>query len=320
MEAVKKVPEGTGVETEDEVRARLKTHLAQPGASQARVARAIGMTGSAVSQWLGDKYQGDNATVSQRIASYLALDGQRVEAPKGAGFVQTAVAKDVHTVCQYSHVNRDIGLVYGEAGMGKTYALREYQRAHPDTILLRCNPSWKTPQAMLEAVLLEVGRKVRGMNALHRHIRELVGALEETGRLVIPDEAQFLGTRSLEVVRTLHDEAEVGIVLSGNLDVYSQMHGEGMASFAQLFSRVGIRRQILLGAPREDVERIATAITSGIDEDALTFLVEKTHERGGVRRMVKILTLGSEVAGGATAQIQRAHLVAAERMLIGGRA
>ena len=190
------------------------------------------------------------AVRAARIASYLALDGQRVEAPKGAGFVQTAVAKDVHTVCQYSHVNRDIGLVYGEAGMGKTYALREYQRAHPDTILLRCNPSWKTPQAMLEAVLLEVGRKVRGMNALHRHIRELVGALEETGRLVILDEAQFLGTRSLEVVRTLHDEAEVGIVLSGNLDVYSQMHGEGMASFAQLFSRVGIRRQILLGAPR----------------------------------------------------------------------
>jgi DNA transposition AAA+ family ATPase len=297
-----------------ETRAALVAHIERTGETQTAIAKAIAISGAALSQWIRDEYMGDSFGVANKVRSYLDLTAARAVAPKVVGFVETSVSREVLTVCSFAHVNREIGLVYGEAGMGKTMALREYRSQHPDAIYVRCDPSCATPQAVLELLLAELGRKYRTNDLLHRHIKSLVEALSGTGRLVILDEAQFLGVKALEVMRSIHDSAEIGLVLAGNLEVYARLHGEGTAQFAQLFSRIGIRRHVKLSVPEEDVFSIA----GDVGAECLKVLHARANERGGLRRMVKVLRLGRELAGTDGGVLARKHLDVAERMLVGG--
>jgi DNA transposition AAA+ family ATPase len=305
----------------DEVRSRLREYLiSESGRTQASVAKSIGISASALSSWMGGTYRGDVEALASKIGSFLSIEGCRAVAPKTSTFVSTAIAEQVMEVCRFAHIHRDIGLVYGEAGMGKTVALRRYCREHRDAIYVRCDPSSSSAQATLEAVAIAMGRRPR-WGGLRRFLQELVDALEETGRVLILDEAQFLTLRGLETLRALHDRAEIGMVLCGNFEVFSQLHGEGKASFAQLFSRVGIRRQVTLtGATAEDVMGIARQISSDLAADCEEYLVAKSRERGGLRRMVKVLRLGFEMASGEGLPVSVRHLRTAEVMLIGGKA
>lgn len=304
-----------------EARLALQEALARRAMSQTEAAKAIGVSNSTLSGWIRGTYQGDVEAVTQRVVGWLGLAKARENAPtRVVEFVETAVAAEILEVCRYAHVHRDIGLVYGEAGMGKTVAARHYAREHRDAVYVRCDPSVRNPTAALSMLLQGLGRKARAVG-LYALTRELVDALEGTGRVLLLDEAQFLSHRSLEVMRTIHDQAEVGLVLIGNLDIWTQLHGHGHAAFAQIFSRVGIRRLVQLGAPREDIARLAASIASGpVPEDCVKHLQAKACERGGLRRMVKVLRLAAELAVSEDVPIGVRHLQMAEAMLIGGQA
>lgn len=64
--------------------------------------------------------------------------------------------------------------------------------------------------------------------------------------MIIIDEAQHLTVRALNHLRCISDESGVGICLIGNDDVYRKMKGSGKADFAQLFSRIGMRKPVLV--------------------------------------------------------------------------
>ena len=73
---------------------------------------------------------------------------------------------------------------------------------------------------------------------------ELVSRLKGSGRVILIDEAQHLTVRALNHIRCLADEAEIGVCLIGNEEVYSKLKGSGKADFAQLFSRIGMREPV----------------------------------------------------------------------------
>lgn len=59
-----------------------------------------------------------------------------VEAKYNAEFVPTLAAKRGMEVMQFAHIEGEINVIYGSAGLGKTHMLKEYERTHSSAILI----------------------------------------------------------------------------------------------------------------------------------------------------------------------------------------
>lgn len=277
----------------DLARERLRRHLAS-GQSQSDVARMLGISNATVSQFLAGTYRGNGRAVAERILSRLEIEGQRAVAPKAPGFQPTSIAQEVMFVLDHAHIYRDLGLVYGDAGLGKTMAIQEYVRLHRDAIFITASPFTRSPKALIKQLLAALGKYERGPR--DEQARLIIETLRDSGRLIVIDEAQHLSYPALEVLRSIHDQAGVGLVLAGNLEVFDRMHGRGQAAFAQLFSRVGVRRCLQTACVSEDDVRLIARQVAPLDGECIRYLHEVANTRGGIRQMVKLLVLAANSA------------------------
>lgn len=106
-----------------------------------------------------------------------------------------------------------IGLVYGEAGLGKTKTAL-YLAIQNDAIYVRATNSM-TPKWLLEEIAKELGEIPRFYTA--DIFRQCVNALKSKPQLIIVDEIDYLlaDFRAIESLRDLHDETGLQIVLVG---------------------------------------------------------------------------------------------------------
>ncbi len=106
-----------------------------------------------------------------------------------------------------------IGLVYGEAGLGKTKTAL-YLAIQHDAIYIRSANSM-TPKWLLEEIAKELGEIPRFYTA--DIFRQCVNALRSKPQMIIVDEIDYLlaDFRTIESLRDLHDETDIPIVLVG---------------------------------------------------------------------------------------------------------
>lgn len=279
----------------EQARMALGAYLAQHKLSQAEGAKLLGYSSGAVSQFLRGQYAGDTAEVCTRVEELVARERTRTALPQLASgaWRGTGIAEQVYGGLQWCHQRRRLGLITGDAGLGKTTALERYASEHRSALLLRADMTCARPHYLLRALGAALGARVPSdQYSAAIAVRD---ALRGTDRLVIIDEAQRLSAPALEAVRDLHDAAGVGVVLCGNQAVQAQVYGSGQAAFAQHFSRLGLHiavtnDQITLG----DVEMFAGEHIASNDSASRRYLLELTR-RGGFRTMLFTLELALEL-------------------------
>lgn len=116
---------------------------------------------------------------------------------------------------------------------------------------------------------------------------EMIGRLKGSGRLIVIDEAQHLTKKTLEHIRSIADEAGIGVCLVGNEEVFSRLKGSGKADFAQIFSRVAIRRAVFTATVKE--AGIALIFQNQkMDKDVIGFLYGISQTKYGIRGAVNV--------------------------------
>lgn len=198
----------------------------------------------------------------------------------------THTVDDIIMAVSFAEAAGDISLIYGEAGLGKTVSLKKYVSLHPDTIYIELKDCDKSTKGVCEKILFNIGKELHGVDRLL--VDTITDYLTNNPRLLIIDEAQHLSIRALENLRAINDSTETGIVLCGNPTVYDRMHGRGQAHFAQLYSRIGIRRHII-EPDLEDITKIF--LNYGLDKESLLYLHKLALQRGGIRNCVKVLNI-----------------------------
>jgi len=271
----------------NEVRAALKRHI-DGGVTQSSVARALGMSAATVSQFLKGSYRGDNEKMGEQVTRYLDLEAMRTAQARKKAFVPTAAANTVLTCAEFAHVNRDIALVYGEPGTGKTAALKHYAASHTGVTYVLLDPSAAKERPVVAGLLRKLLRAKLGQNdPLYLAVADLVEALEGTGHCIILDEAQHLGFKAAEILRRIHDEAEVGLVLCGHTMLYDRMFGAGQSVYAQMYSRIGIQRYIDAGPSIDDVRAFVESMGGDPDARTLAWLTETMGTMPGAYRLIE---------------------------------
>ena len=292
-----------------------RSEIARYSLSQSRAATEIGISDAAFSQWLAGKYEGSYAVVTAKVLRWLTAREKRSllmgSLPAAPEWVETTTATRILSGLAYAQMAADIALVYGGAGLGKSKAAARYSETWPNVWVSTMSAGGRSLAGCLERVALACG--LRSINARPWRLEsEIVDRIRGTRGLLIVDEAQHLDTRALEVLRGLHDQAEIGLALLGNELLYARLTGgRRSAEFAQLFSRVG-RRVRLTQPTQADVHSLLAAWRVGGEAERVQAL-EIARQPGGLRGLTKALRLSSMKAQGQA--VAAVHLKAAWKEL-----
>jgi DNA transposition AAA+ family ATPase len=293
-----------------DLREKVKTYVATHSTSLRSVALMAGVGESTLTAWLGGKYRGSNEAVEEKISlwfdSATVLARAKVALPEEK-FVMTRTASKILATLEYAQSMPSIVQITGGAGVGKTLALAQHKKSHPNVWMMTAYHSVSTPYAMLEYL-----RETLGMpeTAPHRTCRAIIAKLTGTQSLLVIDECQHLPAKTFDQLRTIYDLAGVGIAFIGNEEVHGRIEGNGRnETYAQVFSRIGKRVKVMKSSP-EDIEIMldAAGIEDAKQRSTLRYIAQRP---GALRNMMHVLRLARTVAEGAKEDLSDAHIRAA---------
>ena len=264
-----------------------------------RMAAEAGVSVPDLSAWLRGSLSEQLDGKMQRWHDELKRDEETKEP-----VFTTPSQQRIQDALETARTHPTIALVVGDAGIGKTWAARDFcaQRrpANPKSAahLGSCHyvlagVQHRQPTAILHRVAHALG--VDGRAYRMHGVQDAVARRLQFGDLIVIDEAQFLEADALDCLRLFLDEYNVGLALLGNPAFYTRLEGAAHAGrFAHLTSRVGYRLQI--PAPTEtDVDAYISAWgISGRSERQ--FCVQIATVAGGLRVLDRVIRNARDLA------------------------
>lgn len=269
-----------------ELMQRLTDFMNISGKSQKQISKETTLSTSVISQFLKGTYNGNNEEVAKILTRYLELADKRNFNIKHVSFnTELRNTESVLFACNYAHTRNDITLVCGDAGAGKTTALRYYEDNNVGVVFVTANSCTSSATSILNLICNRIGKTVTGRKDLL--MTTLISYFKNTNRLIIIDEADHLTLPALQAVRNLNDEAEIGIVLSGNNKIYNQMIiGSKSSELQQLRTRIIVRRKVVNEYSLDEFK----VIFPNINDECLAFLIQLA-ESESLRTAIKILEI-----------------------------
>lgn len=263
---------------------QLSLLMSEKGLSRSQVARSIGMSTAAISTFLSGTYQGNLASIEEKIAAFLQLEENRRRDKKLAiEYVRTRSARRAADILRLAHADGQAVVIIGQAGLGKTRSLKDYVANNPDAVLIEADPTF-TAKVLLKKLAEKVGAEAAGnLNAL---MEAIVVKLAGSGRLIAVDEAECLPLRALECLRRIHDKTEVGLALVGMPRLLMNLRGRH-GELKQLYSRIGFKLDLGDEIDAQELSEIAAKNLKGADTETVSELVDAAA--GNTRRLVKLL-------------------------------
>lgn len=261
------------------------------------VARESGIPYGTLSSWLTGSYPGRADNVAARVQRWIESREVRKQiaatAPEAPRFVKTPTAEAVQELLRHAQHMPDLATFLGAPGIGKTSAACHYTATTSNVWKITADPTLTKTRAVLIDICRVLKIYAGGMpSQLQRRICDKVRG---TGGLLIIDEAQHLLPETLDLVRSIHDQADIGIALLGNERVQSRLEGDGRKEqFAQLTSRVGMRRRRGKAQAR-DIDALLDAWDVTEAEPRLLLRVIASRP-GALRLMTKTLKMAHMLA------------------------
>lgn len=263
---------------------RTKVYIEKHGISQAEFGRRISSSESVVSRWLKGSYNNSEA-IDKKVSEFLEKEEVRkvVTEVNDISFVRTNISDRVWNTLEYCRIQKTIGVIYGDAGIGKTRTMREWSKDKSDIVIVTATPAFNSPKSFLK--LLAKSLKTIRQGQVDDIFMDILEKLQGTDRTIVIDEAQHLTCKTLELVRSINDAAGTAIVLIGNEVIYSKMVGRQQAEFAQLFSRIGMQAHLLTdNFTVSDIQ----AVFSEVSEEVSKFLLNISRSKYGLRGAIHV--------------------------------
>ncbi len=308
----------------DKAASALREFKSTTGRTWEDIAHEIGdYSGSTITVFTTGKYPlGNSRNIVVAAERFLALVSERRSLLTETRYVETTIARGITAAIKKAELLNKIVVIQTESGCGKTTVLQHYAVAYPRTVYLKGNPTFRTKASSTWALQVEIGAAIdlpagaKGMKTmLYQAIRK---TLRNSGRLLIIDEAQFLEPDQLDLMRCLHEEAKIPVVLSGNHDLYERAQGfSSSAAFVQFRSRTLHASFAIKDIQPADVELIAEQFDIEIGRDAHAILLDQARMSGGFRRLTSVLQL-AQIHRSGTGKVRKEHVLAAIKELAGG--
>lgn len=263
-----------------DIRDDLRCLMEQKNFSMQFIATATGIAKSTISMCLNNNYKGDNDKIADKIHNFIQREKERSgndELP----FVDISIVKYTSGITRLCHTKGKIGVCAGKAGLGKTVAVKKYTKEYMDSILIESDSGY-TAKSLLKEIHRRLGLLVNG--SVYDLMSEVITKLNQSGRLLIIDEAENLPYRALEITRRIHDKTGVGVLLVDRNILFKNLKGFNN-QYDQLYSKVKYHKsldRLLI----QDVIKILDSIGQSTDL-AETYL---QYSDGNTRRLEHLIS------------------------------
>lgn len=297
----------------NQARNQLLDFMKQSEKPQRQISKELGLSTSVVSQFLNDTYTGNNEDVAKVIMQYLSVSKERLNNVQTDVFYEELEnTQNVLFACSHAHTRNDITLVSGDAGAGKTTALKYYANRNTGVIMVTANACTTSATAILKVVCEKITKQVPRCKADMMGV--IVKELTNTNRLLIIDEADHLSLQALQAIRNINDLAGIGVVLAGNDKIYAQMiNGRHVSEFDQIRTRIIVRQRVHNNYKVEEIQEVFPLL----DEDCQSFLLSLADSES-LRTAIKICALAADAATARKQRLSAKILKTTQEQLFGG--
>lgn len=271
--------------TVEEAVEALKEYKEKTGLSQSKIAKKMGVSEAVVSGFLSGSYKAMESIVP-KVQQLIRVEERKELAPREPEFKMTGISERVINIIACCQAIGKVGVVCGDAGVGKTMAINEYKRNNPDTsVIITINPCFASIVGVNE--LLAEAFRIQE-KASRRIYLEVLNRLEGSNKVLIIDEAQHLTPRVLDYLRSITDKTHTGMVFIGNTELKAKMNGGGKKEYSQVYSRVAEPEMVFTeDIQKSDIELLFEDFN--VTKDEIDILYRISHTGYGVRGAVNVI-------------------------------
>ncbi|MDL2248981.1 hypothetical protein LJB89_04745, partial [Tyzzerella sp. OttesenSCG-928-J15] len=117
----------------------LESYIESTGKTQAVVAKELNVSDAAISSFLAGNYKTPH-TIIRKVNQLIKISDKRSASPTEPSFKMTSISQQVTNIITYCHLQGKIGVAYGDAGIGKTMAIKQYIKENPEAIMITISP------------------------------------------------------------------------------------------------------------------------------------------------------------------------------------
>ena len=273
-----------------------------------KIAKAMGVGASTLSEWRKGTYSGDNEAFSEKVSDFLDRHKRKI---KRINFsVNTETKKRVfhvlNTIKKYVSSNitegiiesSKIGYIYGRAGLGKTHALQEWLKTYGGRGVLITAENGISSVGLIKKIAKELKLDTTGSSeTLKDRIKD---AIKLTETIIIIDEGEHLKANVIDIVRSIADQTGVGVVIAGTEVLKSKILSR-KKEYEYLYSRAVVNIS-LKDLAIDDVSNIVKEFLKNeielYKETELQTLISYINivVRGSARNLANVLTSSYEIA------------------------
>lgn len=292
----------------DDLRTRLEIFSEDNNMSFTKIAKAMGVGASTLSEWRKGTYSGDNEAFSEKVSDFLDRHKRKI---KRINFsINTETKKRVfhvlNTIKKYVSSNitegiiesSKIGYIYGRAGLGKTHALQEWLKTYGGRGVLITAENGISSVGLIKKIAKELKLDTTGSSeTLKDRIKD---AIKLTETIIIIDEGEHLKANVIDIVRSIADQTGVGVVIAGTEVLKSKILSR-KKEYEYLYSRAVVNIS-LKDLAIDDVSNIVKEFLKNeielYKETELQTLISYINivVRGSARNLANVLTSSYEIA------------------------
>ncbi len=196
----------------------LKIFMEERGWTQAKVARRIGVSSTQISQFLGDKYEGNLKDLINKVVSLINSVTRQERRVRNKPYIETTIAVKIATLIKqteaFSGAEGKIALIIGDSGHGKSHCLQQYAEANKNTIYIELDDVMYSTM-IFSAIAKKLG--IDSSGSLAAVTRRLIENLQNRQIIIMLDEASSLTVRQLNQLRQIIvTKSQCPLVLAGN--------------------------------------------------------------------------------------------------------
>lgn len=296
------------MEERDKIKRELELFVEERGLSYSKIARAMGIGTSTLSEFRNGNYKGDMNALTAKVKDFLNRHKQEMRRINFSSDteVKKRVFYAIDMIQRYVSSNvrerilesAKIAFIFGRAGIGKTHALQQYVKEYGGRCLFITAESNISPSEILRKIAKEMKLDYTGRKELLKD--SIKDNLIYTETLLIIDEGENLKPKVIDVVRSIADQTGIGVVIAGTEKLKRQICSQ-KGEYEYLYSRAVIN-MTLKDLDLKDVSLIVRKFLGNevdlYDEKELLKMINYINStvKGSARQLSNLLSLASDIA------------------------